>query len=381
MKIHAVAILTCLLFLLCSNFTFAHKASDSYLRFKIDDNSIQGQWDIALRDLDYAVGIDENTDGAITWGELRRKHQAITNYAFSRLQITRDGSTCWKHMTEHLVDSHTDGSYAVLLFSVTCPQTMRAIEIQYGLLFDLDPLHRGLLQVDDNGHVQTGILSPAKPSMQLDLMTQSPWGEFLQFSREGVWHIWIGYDHILFLLCLLLPAVLWWGQGRWHPQHTFRPALKEVLKIITAFTLAHSITLSLAVLGFVSLPARWVESTIAASVLLAALHNLYPVFRARVWIMTFIFGLIHGLGFASVLIDLGLPGHSLGLALAGFNLGVEVGQVAIVGLIIPLAFLIRRSWSYQHVVVNYGSIMIALVAVVWLVERSMDLNLGIGMWW
>ena len=122
------------------------------------------------------------------------------------------------------------------------------------------------------------------------------------------------------------------------------------------------------------------ESAIAASVLLVALHNLYPVIRTRLWMVTFIFGLIHGLGFASVLIDLGLPGKSLGLGLAGFNFGVEIGQVAIVGLFIPLAFLIRRSWSYQRIVLNFGSMMIALVALVWLVERSMDVNLRIGVW-
>ena len=195
-----------------------------------------------------------------------------------------------------------------------------------------------------------------------------------------MWHIWIGYDHILFLISLLLPAVLWCEGRRWHAVESFPSAFWEVCKIVTAFTLAHSITLSLAVLGMVSLPSRWVESAIAASVLLAALHNLYPVIRTRLWIATFVFGLIHGLGFASVLIDLGLPEKSLGMALGGFNVGVEIGQIAIVGGLFPLAFLIRRSWSYQHVVLNFGSILIALVAFVWFVERSMDVNLGMGVW-
>ena len=199
------------------------------------------------------------------------------------------------------------------------------------MLFDLDPLHRGLLQVAYNEQIQTGIFSPEQQTVHLNLNKGSPWHEFIQFGREGIWHIWIGYDHILFLISLLLPSVLLWKAGRWHPQQSFRLALWEVLKIVTAFTLAHSITLSLAVLGFVSLPSRWVESVIAASVLIVALHNLYPVIQTRLlWIMTFIFGLVHGLGFASVLIDLGLPGKSLALALAGFNVGVEIGQVVIV---------------------------------------------------
>ena len=223
-------------------------------------------------------------------------------------------------------------------------------------------------------------LSPAQRIIEFDVQQRSPWQEFLQFGQEGVWHIWIGYDHILFLLSLLLPAVLWWKKGRWYGQQAFRPALREVLKIVTAFTLAHSFTLSLAVLEIVTLPSRWVEATIAASVLVAALHNLYPIFRTRLWIMTFVFGLVHGLGFASVLVDLGLPGQFLALALAGFNIGVEIGQLVIVVMVIPLAFLIRHTWSYQRLVLNFGSIMIALFGFVWLIERSMDINIIQGMW-
>ena len=242
-------------------------------------------------------------------------------------------------------------------------------------MFDLDPLHRGLLQVAYDEQVQTGIFSPEHPTIHLNLNKSSPWQEFIQFGREGIWHIWIGYDHILFLISLLLPAVLCWKAGRWHPQQSFRRAFWEVFKIVTAFTLAHSITLSLAVLGFVSFPTRWVESAIAASVLIVALHNLYPIIQNRLWVITFIFGLVHGLGFASVLIDFGLPTKSLALALAGFNLGVEIGQVVIVGIFISLAFLVRRSWFYQRFILNFGSLMIAFVALIWLIERSMDLDL------
>ncbi len=378
MKPWPIFILICSFLILFSELAFAHKESDSYLRFKVDGETIYGQWDIALRDLDYAIGLDSDNDGQITWGELRKKHQAISKYVLSRIQLSGNGSICQSGPVNQLVDHHTDGAYTVLNFSAVCPEVIRTFEINYSLLFDLDPLHRGLLQVDFNGKVQTGVLSPEQQTLSLDLKHSANWNEFLQFVKEGVWHIWIGYDHILFLLSLLLPAVLCWQSGRWQPQKSFRVTLWEVLKIVTAFTLAHSITLSLAVLGLVSLPSQWVESVIAASVLIAALHNLYPIIHTRLWIMTFIFGLVHGLGFASVLIDLGLPSKSLALALAGFNLGVEIGQVIIVSVFIPMAFLIRHSWSYQRLVLNFGSIAIALVALVWLVERSLDMNLGIG---
>ena len=172
--------------------------------------------------------------------------------------------------------------------------------------------------------------------------------QFVDYLEEGVLHIWAGFDHILFLLSLLLPAVLVpsaiSGEA-WAAAPGFRAALWDVLKVVTAFTVAHSITLSLATLGVVSLPSRLVESAIAASVVLAAVNNIRPVVHGGRWIIAFCFGLIHGFGFASVLSDLGLPQGSLLLALIAFNLGVELGQLAIVAVFLPLAYAHRATRS------------------------------------
>jgi len=214
----------------------------------------------------------------------------------------------------------------------------------------------------------------------VNLATNSFWREFLQFGREGVWHIWIGYDHILFLISLLLPAVLWWKAGKWEAVASFREVLHEVVSIITAFTLAHSITLSLAALELVTLPSRWVESVIAGSVVLAALHNLFPIIQVRRWIVGLVFGLIHGFGFASVLADLGLPTSSMFVALAGFNIGVEVGQLAIVGAFLPFAYAVRHSWAYRYLAVQFGSVCIAGLAFIWFMERSLDLKITDWIW-
>ena len=145
--------------------------------------------------------------------------------------------------------------------------------------------------------------------------------------------------------------------------------------MVTAFTVAHSITLSLAALGVLSLPSRLVASTIAASVVLAALNNLRPLVLGRRWLVAFCFGLIHGFGFASVLADLGLPQDALLLALVGFNLGVEVGQLCIVIAFLPLAFLARGSLLYRRGVMIGGSALITLIAAVWFIERAFDLKL------
>ncbi len=368
------------LLILCLTFfyaisAYAHKPSDSYLSFVVKDNIVAGQWDIALRDLDFALGLDANGDAEITWGEVRAKHAEIAAYAMSRLQISEQGKTCPLLVTEHLVDDHTDGAYAVLRFTAQCTAPIQILQVHYNLFFDIDPQHKGLLRLDYLGNSSTAIFSPEKASQEFTLKQVSKLQQFLDYAREGVWHIWIGFDHILFLLALLLPAVVFRQGKKWQAVTAFKPAFWSVLKIVTAFTLAHSITLTLATLGVISLPSRWVESTIAASVVIAALNNIYPLFRERRWIMAFAFGLIHGFGFASVLTDLGLPQGALALALVGFNLGVEGGQLAIVSVFLPLAFALRYSWLYQRFILFGGSIVIAVLAAIWLAERAFDMKI------
>ncbi len=358
----------------------AHKPSDSYLSIAVGNAGLQGQWDIALRDLDYALGLDANGNGEITWGEVRAKHEDIAAYALARLAISADGAACAIAPTGHLVDDHSDGAYEVLKFSIECGGRAppRQLVVDYNLFFDLDPSHRGLLRITQATASSSAILGPEKARQAFELAEVSRLRQFFDYAREGVWHILIGFDHILFLLSLLLPAVFVLRRGAWHASERFGPVFWDVLKIVTAFTLAHSITLSLAALSIVSLPSRLVESTIALSVILAALNNLWPVVGGRRWMVAFGFGLIHGFGFASVLADLGLPRDALLLALVGFNLGVEVGQLAIVAAFLPLAYGLRRSMFYRRMIFTGGSVLIALVASVWLAERAFALKLFPG---
>ena len=352
----------------------AHKSSDSYLRLRLDGGHISGQWDIALRDLDYAIGLDTDNDGVITWGELRAHHRAIAVYALSNLRLDADGGVCATRATDHLVDQHSDGAYEVLRFTADCSAVPENLSIKYTFLFDVDPQHRGLLRLEERGRTHTAVFSPDHETWQLEGHSVALGRQFLDYFRTGVWHIWTGFDHILFLCALLLPAVLEYRGGRWQAVASFRQAFLEVLSIVTAFTIAHSITLSLAVLGFIALPSRLIESTIAASVVVAALNNLYPLIEKRLWVVAFVFGLVHGLGFANVLTDLALPKPALAVSLVSFNLGVEAGQLAIVAAFLPLAYLSRRSWFYPRLVLGAGSLTIASVASIWLIERSLNVS-------
>jgi len=354
----------------------AHKPSDSYLALSVDGAALRGQWDIALRDLEFAIGLDADANGEITWGELRAKHADIAAYALARLAVRADGRDCGLTPTGHLADEHSDGGYAVLRFEAACgPAAPASVEVTYSLFFDLDPTHRGLLRFEWGGAAQTGVLSPERPTLAFRAGEAAPLAQFLDYLREGVWHISIGIDHVLFVLSLLLPSVFVLRNKEWKAAERFRDTFWDVFKVVTSFTVAHSITLSLAALAVISLPSRLVESTIALSVVLAALNNLKPVVAERRWAVAFAFGLIHGFGFASVLADLGLRQGTLLLALVGFNLGVEVGQLAIVGTFLPLAYALRDGWFYRRVVFGGGSAAIVLIAAIWLVERAFDLKL------
>ena len=369
--------LIALLFAFAAAQALAHNPSDSYLGLVVDGPSIEGQWDIALRDLEVVVGLDANGNGEISWGEVRASHAAIASYALARLTLRSGASACPARVTGLLVDEHDDGTFAVLRFVATCSDSVTKLDVDYTLLFDVDPQHRGLLRLEHAGATRTAIFSPERSRQSFELAQPSRWQQLLDYGREGVWHIWIGFDHILFLLSLLLPAVLRRTNGRWEPVEAFSPAFWNVFGIVSAFTVAHSITLSLATLGAVALPSRLVEPAIALSVVLAALNNLRPVFYARRWVVAFLFGLVHGLGFANVLKELGLPQGALALALVGFNLGVEAGQLVIVGAFLPVAFLLRGTAFYRQVVFFGGSALIVLVAGIWVVERSLDVQLAI----
>lgn len=354
---------------------WAHKPSDSYLTLAVHENVIDGRWDVALRDLDHALGLDADQDGAITWGELRRRHDEVAAYVLARLELAADGSGCPARVQAHEVDDHSDGAYAVLSFRATCPAPPADLRIRYSLFFDLDPQHKGLARLAGDAPARSLIFSATAPAHRVAVRAPDGWQQFRDYVREGVWHIWIGFDHILFLLSLLLPAVFRREGGSWRAAERFAGAAWDTAKVVTAFTAAHSITLSLAALGMVSPPTRWVESAIAASVVLAALNNVWPVFGARRWTMAFAFGLIHGFGFAAVLADLGLPQGALVSALVAFNAGVELGQLAIVMAFLPIAWWLREHWVYRRVVFVAGSLAVAAVAAGWLLERALDWRL------
>ncbi|MGQ0657769.1 MAG: HupE/UreJ family protein [Chromatiales bacterium] len=351
----------------------AHDPGLSAAELKLGDAELAVHFTFARRDIEAIIPIDADNDGAVSVAEFAAARPYLEKLGNAAIEVSVDEQRLSAEPPAIELDD-SDALHFRLGFAQTAGSR---IGISVPIVAKLARGHRQYLAVrDGDGQLLADqLLSAAASQLHVDLAKSPSRDSFPNYLAQGVWHIWIGYDHILFLLTLLLPAVLRRELGRWLAVERFGQAFWEVFRIVTAFTAAHSITLSLAALGVVELPSHWVESAIALSVVLAALNNLWPLVDKRRWLVAFGFGLVHGLGFANVLRDLGLPQDSLVLALFGFNVGVEVGQVAIVSALLPLTYAVRSTVVYRRVALGLGSLIIAVMASVWLVERALDVKL------
>lgn len=348
----------------------AHVASNGFLVAHVDGLVVSGSMELAVRDVELAVGIDVDHDNRITWGELHAGEQKLVRYIGEHFDVTAQKLPCKLSFQALGVNDRVDGTYAWLPFTARCPVVVRNLGVHYTVMDGIDPSHRGLLTLTGGNVVQTGVLHDAAATALFSVFAPSRGRAFAEYLQAGIWHIMSGIDHLLFLLTLLLPAVLLRKDRHWEPVAQAQPALINTFKVVTAFTLAHSITLTLAALDLVRLPTRLTESVIAASIIIAALNNIYPLVtenRARI---AFAFGLLHGFGFASVLADMGLPHGARLMSLLAFNLGIEMGQLAVVLSIMPLIYSVRRVLFYRRAFMPWGSAAIAALALVWLVQRA-----------
>ena len=350
----------------------AHTPSETFLSFFLTPTNIAAQWDVAVRDLQAGVRVDSARWERLSPAQRDQQLEAFALDTIARLDVRADGRAMAFRVTDLETVSLQDLDYARVRFAATgTPPAV--LEINGGALFAVDTNLHGLLRVEHDGRTETASFNAAHPVWKVELKESPSRGaQVWTFVREGIGHIWQGPDHILFLIALLLPAVLRREDGAWKAAESLRAAAMNIVKIVTAFTVAHSITLSLAALDIVRVPTRVVEPVIAASVIAAAANNLRPWFGERGWLVAFGFGLVHGLGLAGGLMEFGLHGSSLALALVGRNVGVELGQLVIVAAFLPLAFALRKTWFYQTAIFKFGSALVALVAVVWMMERVLD---------
>lgn len=360
-----------------------HELGQSYIFLRVYADSIEVRVEITLDDLDRVLGTGWASDAGVTAEEVGAHLDVVKAYLRSHLAIAAAGREVPLRFVKHDVTDRGIAEYALLHFMIDdIVDLPTALEVEFPVLFDIDAKQRNMLVIEHNWRTTTfnqesniaAIFSPSSPRQTVDLSKSTVLNGFLGFIRLGIWHIWIGIDHVLFLIALILPSVLRTREGQWEAVPNFRPAFMNMLAIVTSFTLAHSITLSIAALGVVRVPARPIEALIALSIAVAALYNIYRPFDVREWLLAFAFGLFHGFGFANVMGELDLERSYLALSLLGFNVGVEIGQVGIIAIVFPLLYALRTTRIYLPAM-RYASAMLIAIALFWFVERISGLPL------
>lgn len=343
----------------------AHKASDSFIYVHADQIRV----DIALQDMQRLLNFDFNRDQSLNWGELRAGESQFRALLRSNISLASRGVDCPILFRLEGLSQHSDGKYAVWILDAACLHEKGPIALSYSLLFELDPLHRALLAVNigskqhlqrvasayDDDKVQLSVLSPGDNRVVLGEV--SALDTAFKFAWEGVVHLLIGYDHLMFLLALLLPA------SRRHGQSTLQSAFSDVAWVVTMFTLAHSVTLVCASLGWITLPSQPVEIGIALSISVAAVLVLFDVNRRAQRRLAMAVGLLHGLGFAGVLAGMLSTSPMKLLALGSFNLGIELAQLSLVLLVLPLLYWLGASLFYQRWLLPLTALGLALSGV------------------
>ena len=374
------------LLLIWASAVLGHSADQSYIFLDVYDDRIDGRLEIRIPDLNKAMGTSFPEDDTATMAEIEPYLDDIRRYMSERVSLAVDGGPAGIPWTDHGFTTDFAQFLALGFTFDGLAEPAKEIDIEFGVLFDTHPDHRNMVVIQNNWKTSTFdqegnvvlSFSPGNTKQKLDLTDSSVWRGFAGMVALGIHHIFEGIDHILFLLALLLPAVVYRRDGAWQPVTGFGQALIYVIKVVTVFTIAHTITLSLAALGAVSLSSRLVESIIAFSIAVAALNIIVPIFRDRIWLVVFAFGLFHGFGFASVLGEYGIPSNYIVHSLLGFNIGVEIGQVAIVCALFPILYLLRGLKLYTSVILRAGAAVLIAISMYWFTERAFLVDLPAG---
>lgn len=366
----------------------AHTGEQSYIYFEIFDTEIAGEVQIPVADINAATGLSIPEDETGMHTAIAANLDEIHTYILEHFSVG-DGVTTWPiEFHGWRVLEFPPGSYGIFEFELgrTFDQSPREFTVFFDAVLHQNPDRDALLIIETDWQSGTfqnearGLLryTPGSTTQVVSLAEASFWKGMAAVTGLGIQHIRIGTDHILFVLALVLPSVLVFTAGRrWQPAPTFGSSLWRVLKIVSMFTVAHSITLALGGFGIVELPTKLVEAVIAISIALAALHNIRPLFPNKEWLMAFGFGLFHGFGFAGLLSDLGLDRSQRVASLLGFNVGIEIGQAVIILLVFPALFLARRTRVYERAM-YVASGLLAIVALGWAVERVLEAEIGVS---
>jgi len=340
----------------------AHRGSTKHLIVEPTDEGAAVRVEVELVDAAVELGLGEDAAEASILAEDARIRAWLT----SGIRIENADGACTAHASEGPIERLDDEDAARIAIELTyeCTAT-RPLRLIDDTIFANDAQHETYVRLRFGEGTETGVLRRGRQELELGAPA-SVASLLATFAWEGVLHLVTGYDHLLFLLSLLLTS------GERAVKEGHRRAIRDVALVVTAFTVGHSVTLTVAALGWVVLPSRLVETVIAASIVLVAVLNyVRPEARAQMPWIALGFGLVHGFGFSGVLAELGLPTRARVLSLLSFNVGIEAAQIALVLIAIgPLAWLARKP-GYRTYVVKGGSVVIGALASFWMIERAL----------
>jgi hypothetical protein len=300
--------------------------------------------------------------------ELRAARGQVAAAVRSQISLERGDAVCEVRVGEPALSRRDALDFLDVPMTAACPRP-GLLKVGGYLFMSGATGQRVLLSLRrGGGDALTGVISAGEPVWS-EPERPSAWRDFARFVGEGMWHVFIGYDHVAFVLLLLLPSVLRPVNGQWQGAAGLGQVLRDIVAIVTAFTIAHSITLGLAVTGVVQLPGKPIEIAIAASIAVAGAVNLVPQLARLRLPLALGFGLVHGFGFANALSEIDAQGSALLPLLAGFNLGVECAQLAIVAVVLPLIYVARTRRWYSNGVLPLGSCALGAAGIVWLLQR------------
>jgi hypothetical protein len=328
----------------------AHPLNVGIADIAVSDRQVDVQLSVNLFELDLLLALDRNLDARVELAELDARRAELVDYLADKVSVVVGGERVPAEVGAFKVGRSADGKptfEATLRFVRREP--LGAFTIRCEPLTELGADHKTIARIVRDGRSEQFVF---QQDVTYEAKERGFAASAAQFLELGIHHIFVGYDHLAFLIALVLPRQRW----------------LDLVKIVTSFTVAHSLTLALATFDVVRLPATLVEAGIALSVAWVALENLWSKTFKRRWVVSFLFGLVHGFGFANVLKELDLGRSALAASLVFFNVGVEVGQVAIVSLLLPFLWLLARTPAYAASV-KLGSLAIFVAGVYWFFER------------
>jgi hydrogenase/urease accessory protein HupE len=371
---------TIVLTLLFNLNAYAHTLSTSYITISFDNRSLKDDgltvtFELTLFDLYQHIQLDSNQDQNITWGEVlqqKRSLEALLNQeVFFEVKSRNSATTCSFIIDDLLLNKLTDDTYLIIKTHCSQKVTSESFSLRYNLFFDTDPTHKAIVTVKNSGTSQAFIINDKNRTIAFSSShhVHNIWKNSLIFFNDGIEHILFGLDHILFLLTLLLPSVLILENKERKPCPNFKTALIEVLKIVTVFTCAHTITLLLSAFSIITPSPRIIEPIIATSIIAGSAACIFTSLFSKRLLIAFLFGLFHGFGFASGVFEHLSVTFATAIKVFLFNAGVEAGQILFIFALFPLLYILRVTRYYRDYILPFGCLVISGIALYWVIER------------